>query len=130
MIWVAVACTAPANSRSAIQDPYFISTAELDEMREARVRDLYDVVYRLRPRWLQPRSERSLRLETIILVYHDQAPLGGPEALVGYPLRTVISLRYLNASEAGLLPGAGSAHLEGAIVIRTSTEPRDTTAVH
>lgn len=109
-------------SRSAAggRNPNVISGAELEELRSSGVADLYELISRARPRWLQVRTERSLQLETVILVYHREVRLGGLEALRGYPLTAVTSLRYLDAAQAGLLPGAGSAHVEGAIVITTS----------
>jgi hypothetical protein len=67
-------------------------------------------------------------LPTTVLVYVNETRLGGLDALRGYPLLSVASLRYLDASQAGLLPGAGSAHVEGAIVIRTGGRRVDTSA--
>jgi hypothetical protein len=97
-----------------------ISAAELEQHRQAGVRDLYELIDRIRPRWLAIRSDRSLQLETIVLVYQNNSRLGGIDALRGYLLTPMItSIRYLDAAQAGLLPGAGSAHVEGAIVIVT-----------
>jgi hypothetical protein len=77
----------------------------------------------MRPRWLQGRNPRSLQLPTVIAVYHHETLLGGVDALRGYPLVSVTSLRYLDAAQAMLLPGAGSMHIEGAIVISTEVVP-------
>ena len=97
-----------------------ITAAEIAQHRQAGVRDLYELIERIRPRWLAIRSDRSLQLETIVLVYQNSSRLGGIEALRGYLLTPMItSIRYLDAAQAGLLPGAGSAHVEGAIVIMT-----------
>ena len=115
------ACAGPGRA-GAGRNTNLISSAELDQMREAGVADLYEAVNRLRPRWLATRSERSLELETVVLVYFNETRLGGVEALRGYPLTSVTSLRYLDSAQAMLLPGTGSVHVEGAIVI--STGPR------
>ncbi len=60
----------------------------------------------------------------MIAVYHHDTRLGNLDALRGYPLLSVTSIRYLDAAQAMLLPGAGSSHIQGAIVIST-TLPRD-----
>ena len=125
-LWLAAACAAPGGLRSEFRDPNLIPAAEIAEMRRAGVRDLYELVDRRRPRWLDTRSNRSLRLETVILVYHNETRLGGTDALRGYPLLSVTSVRYVTGPEAGLLPGAGSMHVEGAIIIRTDVQPTDT----
>jgi hypothetical protein len=116
-----VACAGKGRAGSERSNPNLISAAEIAEQQQSGVRDLYELVLRQRPAWLQTRTERSLQLETAVLVYHNETRLGGLDALRGYPLLLVTSLRYLDAAQAGLLPGAGSAHVEGAIVIRTGS---------
>jgi hypothetical protein len=118
------ACAGQSRAGSARSNPNLIAEAEIQQVQEAGVRDLFELVSRQRPAWLQTRTERSLQLETTVLVYHNETRLGGLEALRGYPLLNVVSLRYLDAAQAGLLPGAGSAHVEGAIVIRTGSRAR------
>jgi hypothetical protein len=118
---LAAACAGQSRAGSERRSPNLIAAAEIQEQQDAGVRDLYELVSRQRPAWLQTRTERSLQLETTVLVYHNETRLGGAEALRGYPLLSVLSLRYLDAAQAGLLPGAGSAHVEGAIVIRTGS---------
>ena len=120
---VAIACTG-ARPGSGARSQNLITRAEIEEQRSAGVRDLQELVERLRPRWLTIRSERSLQLQTIVLVYLNNARLGGIEVLRGYPISDgILSLRYLDSAQAGLLPGAGSAHVEGAIVISTQQLP-------
>ena len=120
-VCLGAACAGKSRAGSERRNPNLIAAAEIQEMQEAGVRDLYELVSRQRPSWLQTRTERSLQLETAVLVYHNESRLGGVDALRGYPLLLVTSLRYLDAAQAGLLPGAGSAHVEGAIVIRTAS---------
>jgi hypothetical protein len=114
-----IACAGQGRAGIEARTPNLIDSDEIMEMHQAGVRDLYELVNRQRPRWLQRRPERSLQLETVVLVYHNETRLGGLDALRGYPLLSVVSLRYLDAAQAMLLPGGGSAHIEGAIVIRT-----------
>ena len=120
LVLVLSAC-AGAGRGAAVRDRNAISASELEQMRQAGVRDLYEAVNRLRPRWLDVRTNRSLQLETVVLVYVNDSRLGGVEALREYPLTNVATLRYLDSAQAGLLPGAGSVHVEGAIVISTIT---------
>lgn len=119
------AACAGSRAGSSAANPNLITTAEIEQARNEGVQDLYELIDRRRPRWLQIRNERSLHLPTGIAVYHNNARLGGPDVLRGYPLGTVTSIRYLDAAAAMQLPGAGSAHIEGAIVISTGIVPRD-----
>ena len=127
---VSLAACLGGRAGSARQDPNIISTAEIEESHRAGVRDLYDLVNQRRPRWLRRHTERSLNLQTVILVYQNEVPLGGLDALQGYPLLSVLSLRFLDAAQANLLPGRGSSHLEGAIVIQTGNRAVPETPVH
>ena len=123
-VGLGAACAGQSRAGSERRNPNLITAAEIQEQQAGGVRDLYELISRQRPAWLQTRTERSLQLETLVLVYHNETRLGGVEALRGYPLLSVESLRYLDAAQAGLLPGAGSAHVEGAIVIRTGSRTR------
>jgi hypothetical protein len=115
------ACASGARSGSRVAgNPNLITRSEIDEARQSGVRDLYELIERRRPRWLQARAERSINLQTSILVFQNNSRLGGIDALRGYPLGSITSIRYLDAAQAGLLPGGGGAHVEGAIVISTA----------
>src|SRR5688572_25987284 len=113
------ACASGQRNATAL-DPNKISTAEIEEAQRHGLNNAYDLIQRSRPRWLQIRTERSLRLETTILVYQNDTRLGGIEVLRSMPLTGISGMRYLDSAQAGLLPGAGSAHVEGAIVIATT----------
>ena len=102
------------------RDPNVIGADEVEQYRAAGTRDLQELVQRARPAWLRIRGERSINLSTSILVYQNQARLGTIEVLRDLSILNVVSLRYLDAARAGLLPGAGSEHVEGAIVVETS----------
>lgn len=102
--------TVPANQN-------FISEAEI---RTSDAGNAYELVEMLRPRWLRLGSDRSLRLETVILVYQDNVRLGGTEALRDLPLPLIRSLRVLDPAQAGTLPGLGSQHVDRVIVVSIS----------
>jgi hypothetical protein len=121
VLLLGAACAGQSRTGSARRSQSLITTDEILEMRTAGVRDLYELVSRQRPAWLQRRGDRSFQLATTVLVYHNEMRLGGVEALRDYPLQNITSLRYLDSAQAGLLPGAGSVHVEGAIIITTGT---------
>lgn len=90
-----------------------------EEIAASEARNAYELIQRLRPLWLQSRGDRSTRLETVIVVYQDNAMLGGIDTLEGIPIEMVRSVRALDSAEAGRLPGLGSRHVERAIMILT-----------
>src|SRR3970040_1070441 len=106
------ACAGARTVGTRVTNPNLISLTDIDQAREDGIRDLYELIDRIRPRWLQGRNPRSLLLQTVIAVYHHETLLGGIDVLRGYPLLSVTSVRYLDAAQAMLLPGAGSAHVE------------------
>lgn len=114
------ACASGRTGAMSTANPRLISVSEIEQAREDGVRDLYELIEQIRPRWLQGRNPRSLQLQTVIAVYHNETLLGGLDALRGHLLVSVTSVRYLDAAQAMLLPGAGSTHIEGAIVISTA----------
>jgi hypothetical protein len=97
-------------------------TLREDEIAGSDARNAYELVEQLRPRWLRERPLRSLRLETVILVYRDGVRFGTIETLRNIPVETVRHMRVLDAAEAGQLPGLGSQHVERVIMI-TSLRP-------
>lgn len=107
-------CTALAQGPS--RDRNLISE---EEVAASDARNAYELVFRLRPLWLQSRGDRSVRLETAMVVYQDGAMLGEIETLESIPIELVRSVRVLDAAEAGRLPGLGSRHVERAIMVST-----------
>jgi hypothetical protein len=113
------ACRSAPRANTVALNPNLLVEAEITRARAEGVRDLYELISRTRPRWLDVRQDRSLRLETSIVVYQNNSRLGGIDALRGYALENIASIRYLDSAQAGQLPGAGGGHIEGAIVIST-----------
>ena len=94
----------------ARRDPNLITAEELAEYTNLTC---YEVVQRLRPRWLQTRGS-----EQNPVVYQDGNRIGSAESvLAGMSANAVASLKYLNASDATTRYGTG--HLAGAIEITT-----------
>jgi hypothetical protein len=113
------ACAGSAGTGPA-RDPNVISADEIAQYRDAGTRDLHELVQRARPAWLRTRGERSINLSTSILVYQNQQRLGTVDVLRDLSTLNVVALRYIDSSRAGMLPGAGSEHVEGAIIVETT----------
>jgi hypothetical protein len=94
------------------------------ELENAGVRNLYEAVERLRPRWLTVRSGmRSFNTETEVVVYQDQVYLGNQDELRRLGIDGVFEIRYVDGATAkATLPGIGDRHVQGAIVIRMSPQ--------
>jgi type IV pilus biogenesis protein CpaD/CtpE len=92
-----------------------------EEILGAEATNLYDVIRRLRPRWLQVRSTRSFSMETEIAVLQNDMYLGTSEQLKEMAPELAFEIRYLEGARAATaIPGLMSGrHIEGAIVIST-----------
>lgn len=113
-VFAPTACATTGYERTG-GDPNVI-TAE--EIQAAEVNNLYQLVERLRPRWLDVRARRSFNSTTQIMVYQGQTLLGGVDMLRQFGKNAAYRLRYLSAAEASAtLPGLGSRQVEGAIII-------------
>lgn len=94
-----------------------------DEIMSAHVTNLYDVVSRLRPQWLEAgqRGDRSFGLPTNIVVFQNDTYLGNADVLRQLSPESAYQMDWLDGSTASnTLPGLGSQHVAGAIVIKTS----------
>lgn len=83
--------------------------------------NLYEVIRRLRPRWLQVRSTRSFNMETLIAVLQNDMYLGGAETLKEMSPELAYEIRYMDGTRAAnVIPGLMSGqHIEAAILVNT-----------
>jgi hypothetical protein len=90
-----------------------------EEIAGSGATNLYEVVQRLRPGWLRSGNVSNIRGGgTGVVVYQNNTPLGGPEALRQLTPGYAASLRFLEGNEASnTLPGLGSRTVAGAIVV-------------
>jgi len=120
VLLLASACaSAPAGSKSSSR----MDRLTRDEIMSVNVTTLYDVVNRLRPQWLEVgrRGDRSFGLQTNIVVYQNQSYLGNVDVLRQLSPESAYEMDWLDSSTASnTLPGLGSQHVAGAIVIKTS----------
>lgn len=91
-------------------------------METQGARNLYDVVQRLRPRWLTARAtSRSFETSTGIVVFQNQVYQGGLETLRQYDPSSAYQLRFMDGPTASAsLSGLPGQHVAGAIIISTS----------
>ena len=87
------------------------------------VRNMYELVQRLRPRWLTIRAgDRSFGMSVEIAVYQGQSYLGDVETLRQLGPTMAYEIQYMDGQKAmNTLPGISSGkHYAGAIIIVTS----------
>jgi hypothetical protein len=109
-------------------DPDVISIAEIDSQQW---RDAYDIVQVLRPTWFSRKSgsatTRRMGVSTSnsgigagLLVYIDNARMGGVDALRQIRPNAIESLTFMDAATAtAKLPAVGTSVISGAIVARS-----------
>lgn len=107
-----------AGERGSERNPNLLTR---EEILSADATNLYDVIYRLRPRWLQVRSQRSFSMPTEVAVLQNDSYMGDMEVLRQMTPELAVEIQYLEGSRAATsLPGLMSGrHIEGAIIIRT-----------
>ena len=101
-------------------DPNILTREQI--MSVQGVTNLYDVVQRLRPRWLTVRAaDRSFGMGTQIAVFQGQTYLGDIDTLRQLQPGMAFQLKYMDGTTAqnslpGISPGT---HLAGAIILST-----------
>lgn len=117
LVIVLTGCATNPSGTTARRDYSVIGPQEIVETAP-QVRNLYDLVARLRPRWLEARAGRSMSGPTEIVVFQGQSFLGGVAELRQYGAEYPVWLEYLDAAEAtSRLPGLRDRIIGGAIVI-------------
>lgn len=101
--------TGPATARS--------TPILLNEVRTANAPNAYELVQTHRPAWLRKRGDNSIRNEGDIVVYLNNARMGGPTSLQQIVTTTITSVEFLDPGTATYRFGNG--HPYGAIVVST-----------
>ena len=136
LMFVALAC-ASGGGGSAATDSRDRDMIAMEDIERSGAANVYDLVRSLRPNWLNVRGENSFRESArgsgagsniqvvpgidMLVVYLDNARLGGVETLRQIPVPSVTSLRYYDAKAATYKWGTGHAH--GAILVSTAPAP-------
>lgn len=116
-------CASAGSGGSSGRD-YTVITAEEIAETAPQVSNLYQLVERLRPRWLEARSSRSMSGFTEIVVFQGQTLLGNVSEMRLLGPEYAHWLEYMDASEAtARLSGLRSRSIGGAIVLHLQ-QPR------
>jgi hypothetical protein len=120
LVGVLVAGCASGGNNRVRSDPNELTR---EEIMAVDARDLYEVIQRVRPRWLNAErraGQRSFGLETNVVVYQGQMFLGTLGVLRDWSPSAVYRLEWLDGAKASAtLPGLGSQHVAGAIILHT-----------
>jgi hypothetical protein len=100
---------------AARPDRNFISA---EEVRASTAQNAFDAVQSMRSAWLVKRGEQSVAGSTDVVVYLNNARMGGLESLRNISLGTVAWMRYFDARQANYRWGTG--HSQGAILVSTN----------
>ena len=113
-----VGCASTGTSSDSQGDPNVLTR---EQIMEVGATNLYDVVHRLRPRWLRVSTVRSFNMENEVIVMQNDMYLGGTDALRQMSPELAYEMRYMDGTRAAnLIPGLMSGrHIEGAIIIST-----------
>lgn len=120
---LAVLCAACASTGGEPASRSSSSTLTRAEIESVNVATLYDVVSRIRPRWLVVRGSRAFESggEGRIVVYQGTTYLGNVDVLRQLDPDEAESMRYLDAATANATLSAMNANVHAAIVIQTRT---------
>ena len=111
---LATGCAAPGNPTASATRTN-TSVIDREEISDANVENVYDLVRARRPAWLRTRGNQTLQNDIGIVVYLDQARVGGVESMRQIHPQDVASVTFLDAAAANFRFGQG--HLHGAIVV-------------
>lgn len=114
VVVIVASCAGPRQSRAVSEPPDVISRHQIEEVGS---RTVYELVQRLHPLWLQKRGTNTIQNDGDIVVYLDNARIGGPEALREIHADNVATVQFLDAGRAQYRFGIG--HMHGAIVVTT-----------
>lgn len=116
-----IACASTSSSPGAAAPSSTVITRE--QLDALDVRNAYDAVQQLRPRWLTVRSMRSFAMETEIVVFQDRLFMGNQDALARMGLGGIYQIEYIDGPTAqATLPGIKDRHVQGAIVVHMSPQ--------
>jgi hypothetical protein len=120
----AVAACSSGSAQRGTMSPINYNLLTRSELRDAGVRNAYEAVERLRPRWLMVRSMRSFSTETEVVVFQGTLLLGNQDALERIGIDGIYQIRYIDGPTAqATLPGINDRHVQGAIVVDMSPPP-------
>lgn len=92
-----------------------------EQIMEVEATNLYDVIRRIRPRWLQVRASRSFNMQVEVAVVQNDVYMGAAEVLKEMSPELAYQIQFMDGAKAATaVPGMMSGkHIEGAIIIST-----------
>jgi hypothetical protein len=121
-VMIVLGCASSRSSPAATRtsSPDYVTSIEIAGTTASNA---YDLITRLRPRWLQPLPAGSLGSvrSQVIVVLVDGVRLGAQEGLRSISASAVKTMQYYDAARAStVLHEVGSEPIAGAIVITTT----------
>ena len=96
-----------------------------EDIGSVDVGSLYEVVQRLRPRWLEVRGTAGFQTDSAVLVFMDRTYLGGVDELRSLGPEAANSLQFMRAAQAQAeLRAPPGRSMAAAIVIHSSDRQR------
>ena len=122
---ISIGCASSAgsasNPKTRMSSPDYVTSIEIQATPASNA---YELISRLRPRWLQTTATGSLSgggRSQVIAVYVDGVRVGAKEGLRSIPASSIKTMQYYDAGRAAtILRGVGSEPIAGAIVITTT----------
>ena len=119
---IVLGCSSPRTRTIETKNssPDYVTSIEIEGTTASNA---YDLIARLRPRWLQPLPAGSLRSvrSQVIVVLVDGVKIGGREGLRSVSATGIKTMQYYDATRAStVLHDVGSEPVAGAIVITTT----------
>lgn len=105
-------CAASGEGTSG-SDPTVITQEDIEGV--SGISDVYNLVQRLHPQWLQKRGRSSVSNPGDIIVYVEDTRYGNPESLRRLDVIDVQSIEFLRPEEATMRYGSG--HDDGVIYV-------------
>lgn len=122
LVAVAGSATGCATGGSGSETRRDQRTLSADEMQVSGYQDAFSAVQALRPQWLWTRGTTSINQAESVKVYLDGSLLGGVDQLRQIPVRSIASIRHMDALEATNRWGLD--HGLGAILVSTRNDGR------
>lgn len=117
LIPVLAACASSSGGNSTRTPRGSRDVIVLSEIEPVQVTNAFELIQRLRPEMLRPRTGGSMTSVPTPVVYLDGVRHGNIDSLNSVPKDVIREIRYINASDATTRFGTG--HTGGAILIST-----------
>lgn len=119
LVALATACAAQSSGRNSGRTDASLITR--DQIAAVHSLSAYEIVEALHSNWLRPHGPDSFQNPSVVLVYLDDARLGGVETLRAISPPTIAWIRFYDGVTAQARWGVG--HAAGVIFVATQVGP-------